>query len=1002
MRKLFLILTIFLGAACARAASIATSTEYTSPTKSQTGYNSGVEVYAWSNGDDDAILGFYDPINGFFSSDDLAGVTNDHGSLSGLSDDDHTAYHTAARHTTAHDAAYNDALAITADPASNATLGDHAQDATLHWLRPARSLSVSKDGSGQYATIAAALTVANAAADSSNPYQIVIHPGTYAESNLSLSDYVSLSAPIPLQTIIAASDASNPILALSGNNILYGLEIQNTADSEVVTIDQASSDLVVISNCYIRGSGASGNHVVSETSSSTSGQLHIRDSRISSSDGGSCLFNNNTVSTSIPGWRIYNTNFDMIAQFDGAKAINLSEAKDTLFSGCTIFVTNSTAVGTATAFYLGANASTRPGYIDNCQITIRNTNVPETTIGIETANSADIYFTNSTIREYASLGTFTHLLAGSGTTINTASSVWDPDSSTETGTIASLEEGNAQFKTVTAETFTGSLGFAGPQAVTQDNAATDLETQALLGFYAEQEDNTDNNFATFGFKSDESAAAMAAIGAKIVDHTSASEDSEIHFGYQTGGTFGDRVVMDNTGVHFDGARGLTTADEGTGNGLDADTLDGEEATAFQDTDADLTALAALASTGIAVRTASNTWAQRSIAGTANLVSVSNGDGVSGNPTVTLVDPEVPADGTKNITGALTASGGLTGSSLTTTNGPATIQRNTFTGLTLTNTATAGTGNRAEVLYKSNDSAAASQNFASVKMDVVSTTAGAIDGRLFFQTADNGSFATKMTVGPDIVEIGSGGSFTNATATGDLGVGDYLEVLGGASIAGTTALAGVTMTGNLQGSSTTFQINNSTNNSTRLELPSNGDAYLRGRNDVAVEIGNGATAGTQNFRIEDDSATQLFLVDENGDADIAGDLTVNGVINNSVQTYTLTFDYTLGATATIATIADPCQVLSCVVICNTTKVGTLDFDIGYSGTANAILDSLAIPTTAGGQGPSTNADYGADLYDTGAFEEIDRIYPGGKTFIVTRTATGATDGAWTVYLTVATF
>jgi len=50
-------------------------------------------------------------------------------------------------------------------------------------------------------------------------------------------------------------------------------------------------------------------------------------------------------------------------------------------------------------------------------------------------------------------------------------------------------------------------------------------------------------------------------------------------------------------------------------------------------DADLDALAALAGTGIAVRTAANTWAQRTITGTANQITVTNGDGVAGNPTI---------------------------------------------------------------------------------------------------------------------------------------------------------------------------------------------------------------------------------------------------------------------------------------------------------------------------------------------------------------------------------
>jgi len=50
---------------------------------------------------------------------------------------------------------------------------------------------------------------------------------------------------------------------------------------------------------------------------------------------------------------------------------------------------------------------------------------------------------------------------------------------------------------------------------------------------------------------------------------------------------------------------------------------------------DLAALEGLASTGFAVRTASDTWAQRTITGTTNRLSVTNGDGVSGNPTLDI-------------------------------------------------------------------------------------------------------------------------------------------------------------------------------------------------------------------------------------------------------------------------------------------------------------------------------------------------------------------------------
>jgi hypothetical protein len=61
---------------------------------------------------------------------------------------------------------------------------------------------------------------------------------------------------------------------------------------------------------------------------------------------------------------------------------------------------------------------------------------------------------------------------------------------------------------------------------------------------------------------------------------------------------------------------------------------------------DLSALEGLGSTGLAARTAADTWAQRTITGTSNEVSVSNGDGVSGNPTLSL--PSTLALRTKTV------------------------------------------------------------------------------------------------------------------------------------------------------------------------------------------------------------------------------------------------------------------------------------------------------------------------------------------------------------------
>ena len=73
---------------------------------------------------------------------------------------------------------------------------------------------------------------------------------------------------------------------------------------------------------------------------------------------------------------------------------------------------------------------------------------------------------------------------------------------------------------------------------------------------------------------------------------------------------------------------------------------------YQPLDADLTAIAAFSSTGIAVRTASNTWAQRTLTAGSSKISVSNGNGVSGNPTVDVTEANLSL---ANIGGTLAKS-----------------------------------------------------------------------------------------------------------------------------------------------------------------------------------------------------------------------------------------------------------------------------------------------------------------------------------------------------------
>lgn len=83
------------------------------------------------------------------------------------------------------------------------------------------------------------------------------------------------------------------------------------------------------------------------------------------------------------------------------------------------------------------------------------------------------------------------------------------------------------------------------------------------------------------------------------------------------------------------------------------TLAGYGITDAQALDSDLTALAGMSSTGIPVQTAVGSWAQRSIVGGSN-VTVTNGSGVSGNPSiaVTALD-NAPIGATTPSTGAFT-------------------------------------------------------------------------------------------------------------------------------------------------------------------------------------------------------------------------------------------------------------------------------------------------------------------------------------------------------------
>ena len=76
--------------------------------------------------------------------------------------------------------------------------------------------------------------------------------------------------------------------------------------------------------------------------------------------------------------------------------------------------------------------------------------------------------------------------------------------------------------------------------------------------------------------------------------------------------------------------------------------------AVQDLDATLTAFAAYNTNGLLTQTAADTFAGRTITGTANQLTVTNGDGVSGNPTLSI--PTLFSITTASLSGSLEVAG----------------------------------------------------------------------------------------------------------------------------------------------------------------------------------------------------------------------------------------------------------------------------------------------------------------------------------------------------------
>ncbi|MBK8773195.1 MAG: hypothetical protein IPM06_22570, partial [Rhizobiales bacterium] len=245
---------------------------------------------------------------------------------------------------------------------------------------------------------------------------------------------------------------------------------------------------------------------------------------------------------------------------------------------------------------------------------------------------------------------------------------------------------------------------------------------------------------------------------------------------------------------------------------------------------DLSALEALSSTGLAARTGSDTWAQRTITGTANEITATNGDGASGNPTLSL--PSALTFTGKTVTG-----GTFSGPAITTPGAGMTFAGSTSGTTTVAATAIAGT--TALTLPAATDTLvgkATTDTLTNKTISLGSNTVTATSAQVATAVSDEtGSgplvFGTSPTFTTPALGTPSSGTLTNATglpiSTGVSGLGTgvatWLATPSSANLA--TAMTDETGSGPLVfGTSPTFT-------TPALGTPSSGTSLRHGPADL---------------------------------------------------------------------------------------------------------------------------------------------------------------------------